>query len=57
MSTQPVGGSHYLLLGCNIDPLHLRSNEAKHFLHWHVSSSTELTKVALYIGIDMVILA
>ena len=60
MSTLPFGGCHGLLLGCIINNIILcirGAIMAQHYQHWHIHASAGLTEVALYVGIDMVILA
>ena len=44
MSTRPVGGCHDSLLGCDINPLHSRSNQGSTLVALAVRASTELLK-------------
>ncbi len=57
MSTQPVGGCHDSLLGCDINPLHSRSNQGSTLVALACLCINRAIEVALYVGIDMVILA
>ncbi len=57
MSMRPVGGCHDLLLGCDIDPLHMRSNQGSTLVALACLCINRATEVALYVDIDMVILA
>ena len=58
MSTRPVSGCLDSLLGCDIDPLHSRSNQGSTLVALACPCINRgATKVALYVGIDMVILA